>query len=146
MSQHIIKLIARFVHADTGAPLSDPHLRVRFYDRDALRDDLLGESSLSPQGVAEVISTSGNFQSGLMGLPARLLSEKKPDVFCEVREKDVPIYRSKVAWNVEVERVNPITRSPDRTVDLGTFRFRKGEGLTDAASGESPKSPLRPNF
>ncbi|MDX2132239.1 MAG: hypothetical protein SFY69_09315 [Planctomycetota bacterium] len=143
MAEQILKFIARFVRDDTGAPLSDPALRVRFLDRDLLRDDLLGESALSADGVAQVLCTSSAFRSGLTGEVAASLGEDKPDLYCEVREGDTPVFRTPVAWNTPVAEIDPVTKTASTTVDLGTFRFRRGEGFEGLGFGDST-TPLRP--
>lgn len=133
MSEHIIKLIAHFVDAASGSPLSGENLRVRFLDRDALKDDLLGEGVLGPGGRASVLTTTSSFRSGLLGMLGAALGEKKPDVFCEVLEGETVIFRTAVTWNVDTEKSNEVTQRADRTIDLGTFQFRRGGGLDDEA-------------
>lgn len=143
MSIQIIKLIARFVHADSGQPVVGPDIRVRFYDRDLLKDDVLGEAVLSNQGVAEVLCSSGSFQSGVLGRLFERLKEKKPDIYCELLGPDgAPIFRSAVRWDLDVGGVNPVTQVANPTIDLGTYRFRRGDGIasTDAAPGFRPLS------
>lgn len=128
-----LKLIARLVHADTGEPVTDPLLRVRFYDLDVLASDRLGESRLSPEGVAEVVCSEASFQDGLLGRVFERLREKKPDVYLEVVDAaGLPVYRSAVQWNIDPARRNEVTGQTDRTVDLGEFRYRRGEGVLEA--------------
>ncbi len=143
MSEHIYRLTARFVDAGTGEPLSAPNLKARFLDRDALKDDLLGESPIGADGRAGIVTTSSSFHSGLMGMLAAKLGEKKPDVYCEVVEGEEAIYRSRVAWNLDLEKENPVTGRTDRTIDLGTFKVKRGEGLGPPGVGTKP---MRPTF
>lgn len=131
MSNDIIALVARFVDAETGAPLASPDLRVRFVDADALSDDVLGTSPLDTQGTARVLITPASYRSGLVGAAGAVLGEQRPDLYCEVLEGDAIVYRSEVRWDTPVERVDPVTGIADRTVDLGTFRFKRGEGFGD---------------
>lgn len=126
MSIEQVKVVAKFEHADTGAPLADQDLRVRFYDADLLSDDYLGESRLDDQGRAEVTFEAAKFQTGVLGKLWDRLKEQKPDIFCEVVDHDgQPIYRSSVRWNVD-----PGKAAQFASVDLGTYAFRKGAGLT----------------
>lgn len=128
----IIKLIARFVHKGTSQPVSDPALRVRFFDQDAFKDDFLGEATLSSDGVAEIIFDSSAFQSGVLGRIFERLKEKRPDVYCQIVDKDrVPIFRTAVQWDVDVTQFNEVTKRSRPTVDLGTFEFKAGEGVLD---------------
>jgi hypothetical protein len=131
MSEHIIKLVARFVDADTGSPLIGGSLRVRFLDRDAIKDDLLGEGVVGPDGMASVLTTTSSFRSGLLGMLGSALGEEKPDIYCEVLEGNTVVFRTEVAWNVNTEAIDEVTHRTDRTIDLGTFRFRRGGGLDD---------------
>lgn len=130
MTPKLIKLIARFVHADTGLPLTGPGLRARFYDADALTSDFLGQSALSHDGVAEVIFNADDFQTGLLGKIFDRFKERKPDIYCEIADKNGDaIFRSTVQWNVDPLHVDEVTRSTNPTLDLGTYRFRRGQGL-----------------
>jgi len=135
------RLTARFVNAETGEPLSGPDLRVRFLDRDVLRDDLLGESALSADGRAGVVTTSSSFHAGLFGVIAAKFGERRPDVYCEVIEGDSPIFRSKVEWNLDLERENPVTGRTDRTIDLGTYQVTRGQGLGGPDAGPKAMRP-----
>jgi hypothetical protein len=143
MSIQIVKLIARFVHADSGRPVTGPDVRVRFFDRDVLRDDLLGEAVLNSEGVAEVLCSAGSYQSGVLGRVFERLRERKPDIYCELLDAEGrPIFRTPVRWDLDVARVNPVTQVASPTVDLGTYQFRRGEGLdsADTFAGLRPPS------
>ncbi len=138
----LIKLVARFVHADSGQPLNDPSFHVRFFDHDALKDDYLGESVLSSNGVAEIIIHPASFRSGLIGAFFARLAEHRPDVYCTVVDgAGKALYRTSVQWDVDVTRIDETTKRPRPTVDLGTFKYRRGEGLSEA---DGPVMPLRP--
>lgn len=133
MEPEIVKLIARVVHADTGRPLAEPTYRVRFFDRDLLGDDRLGESGLTGEGVAEVVCSAADYQTGLLGRLCHRLREQKPDIYVEIVDgAGTAMYRSTVRWNVDPARIDEVTGSARRTIDLGTYRFRKGEGLMDS--------------
>jgi hypothetical protein len=143
MSEQIFRITAKFVHADTGAPVTGPGLRVRFFDRDTLKDDLLGESALAADGSAAVLTTTSAFRSGLMGAVGKALGESKPDLYCEVVEHGKAIFRTKVAWNTPVGAVDPVTKQAEHTVDLGTFRVTRGAGFDEEGYGEKI-GPFRP--
>lgn len=131
-SVQLVKLIARFVRADTGSPLTGDTYRVRFYDFDLLKEDALGESRLSPEGVAEAICDASQYQTGLLGRLFDRLKEKKPDIFVEVRgEGGVAIYRSAIQWNLDPFKPDEVTGRTNPTIDLGTYQFRHGEGIND---------------
>ncbi|MBX3378490.1 MAG: hypothetical protein KF805_00220 [Phycisphaeraceae bacterium] len=141
-SPQLIKIVARFVRADSGAPLTGPGYRVRFYDFDLIRDDRLGESGLSPDGVAEVICSAADYQGGILARLFDRLKEKKPDLFVEVVESDRAVFRSPIQWNVDPLKVDEVTGRINPTVDLGTYQFREGEGITDEPWGLGVHKPL----
>lgn len=139
----LIKLIARFVRADTGSPLTGDAYRVRFYDFDLLKEDALGESRLSEDGVAEVICDASQYQTGLLGRLFERLKEKKPDIFVEVRgEGGVAIYRSAIQWNLDPFKADDVTGRTNPTIDLGTYQFRHGEGINDQPWGHGIHGPM----
>ena len=128
----LIKLIARFIHKDTGQPVDDPGYRVQFYDHDVVKDDFLGESGLRSDGVAEIIFDGETFQTGLLGKIFERLKEQKPDVYCQIVDiEDKSIFRSTIRWDVDVTQFDEVTKRPRSTVDLGTFEFLVGDGLQD---------------
>lgn len=142
MSVQIVKLIARFVHADSGRPVAGPDVRVRFFDRDVLRDDLLGEAVLNSDGVAEVLCSAGSYQSGVLGRVFERLRERKPDIYCELLDANGhPIFRTPVQWDLDVARVSPVTQVASPTVDLGTYQFRRGGGLDSADTSAGLRPP-----
>jgi hypothetical protein len=143
MAEQLLRIHARFVHAGTGQPVVEPRLRVRFLDHDAFGDDILGESGLDGNGEAAVTSSTSRFRSGLVGSLGTVVGEKRPDLFCEVREDGKPVYRSKIAWDVPVGREDPVTKQPLLTIDLGTFEYRRGRGLEgDDAPGMMLRGPV----
>jgi hypothetical protein len=143
MTEQMIKVTARFMDGESGLPLTGPKLKVRFLDKDFMSDDILGESSLAPDGRAEVVTTTSRFHSGLMGELGAKIGEARPDVYCEVRDAGIVVYRSKVAWDIDVENKNAVTGGSNRTIDLGTFKFERGEGLSGDVMGDKP---LKPQF
>ncbi|MFZ4572984.1 MAG: hypothetical protein ACOYN0_01220 [Phycisphaerales bacterium] len=138
MSNDIVLLLAKFVDAETGEPLNDPSLKVSFFDFDTLSDEFLGEATLTTEGVARIAVAQSSYRHGLTGFVGGMLGEKQPDIFCEVRDRDCPVYRTPVLWDVKTVREDPVTHRIDRTVDLGTFRFRRGEGVEHHAVSVFP--------
>jgi len=132
----IIKLTARFVHAGSDKPLAGEGFTVRFCDKDVVKDDVLGEATLSPDGRAEVLTTTGSFSGGAT------FGERKPDLYCLVCEHGKPIFRSPVAWD---KAVADRSRSGEHvlTHDLGTFQFTRGGGFgDDMRSGDMTIRPV----
>ncbi|HEX2838471.1 MAG TPA: hypothetical protein VHN77_10120 [Phycisphaerales bacterium] len=125
----IIKLTARFAHADSGKPLTGEGLTVRFCDRDTVKDDVLGESLLSPDGRAEIVTTTGSFHSGLA------FGERRPDLYCVVCDHGKPVFRTPVAWDTKVAERSKTTGQTMLTHDLGTFKYTRGAGFEEAPQG-----------
>lgn len=124
------------MHADSGRALSGEGLTVRFCDRDPIKDDVLGESLLSPDGLAEVVTTTGSFHSGFS------FGERTPDLYCVVCDHGRPVYRTRVAWNTPVVEHGRVSKEALLTHDLGTFRYTRGEGLTDGPHGGMGLKPV----
>lgn len=140
MSHDLIVLCARFVDADSGAPLVGEALRVRFFDSDAIADDFLGETGLGTDGVARIVISPARYRSGLKGAAGEAFGELEPDIYCEVREGDKVLYRSAVKWDIEPTPKDPVP-GLHRTLDLGTYQFRRGEGLQGDGIIPFPPAP-----
>lgn len=128
MSSDLIVLCARFVDSETGAPIHGPDLRVRFFDADAIADDKLGDAELGPDGSARVAISPARYRSGLRGKAGEAFGELEPDIYCEILERGTVVFRSAVQWDVEPTPKEPVA-GMHRTLDVGTFKFRRGEGL-----------------
>lgn len=112
----LFKLVARFERAGSGKPVTGERYRVRFYDRDPLRDDFLGESTLSRTGAAEVVCSTLDFK----GFDSPF--EKHPDVYCVLLNDGREVFRTPVANDLPVGEPDPVTLVPRTTFDLGVFR------------------------
>ncbi len=133
----LIKFIAHIVHEETGEPLDGTGLTARFYDRDLFKDDALGRAPISKTGVAEIVCSADQYQTGLLGKLFSRLKEKKPDIYIEVIDgSGEAIYRSTVRWDVDPLKADEVTGRVNPTVDLGTFHYRKGKGINDAGGFE----------
>ena len=140
---HLIKFIAHIVHEDTGKPLAGNGYTVRFFDFDLLKDDALGESGLSAEGVAQIVCEASQFQTGLLGRLFSRLREQKPDIYIEVVGDDgARLYRSAVRWNVDPLKPDEVTGRVNPTLDLGVFHFRVGKGLAEPGLGSEIHRPM----
>jgi len=139
----LVKFVARFVDAETGKPAFGRGWRAKLWDKDLVADDPLGEAVIGETGVVEIVCSSADFQSGLLGRLFDRLKEKKPDVYAEVMEESGRVvYRSPVRWSVDPLRVDEVTGRASPTVDLGTYKVREGEGLMEYDFGVDPYRPL----
>lgn len=125
----LIKFIARLVDAATGAPVANAAYRVRFFDRDLFKDDPLGEAVLSKDGAAEIICSTASWQTGVLGKVFQRLRERTPDVYIEVVEGSEVLFRSQVKTVEDPLTPDEVTKRVNLTIDLGEYRFRKGDGL-----------------
>jgi hypothetical protein len=113
----LYKVIARF-ELETGGPLTGPEYRVKLFDRDAISDELLGESGLGAEGVAEFLINSLDFRS--VDSPA----ETQPDLYFLLEQNGHLVYRSPTFENVDFEVAEAVTRRQDhRTLAFGPFRI-----------------------
>ena len=109
----LFKLIARFTK--DGRPLTGIGYRVQFVDKDLLRDDLLGESPLGPDGRAEAVC------AGVSALSLDSPGERRPDVACVLYLNDAVVYRGETARDVDLDRRGGPAGEASLTIDLGTF-------------------------
>ncbi len=111
----LYRFVVKFVDKSTGKPLTGGSYRARFFDRDIIHDNRLGESSLDVDGTAGVVVSSAAFK----GLDSP--GETKPDVYCVLEKDGREVYRTPVLRDVEVEARDPVTKEESRTIDLGVF-------------------------
>jgi hypothetical protein len=113
----LYKVIARFELA-TGGPLTGAPFRVKLFDRDPLSDELLGESGLDADGVAEFLINSLDFRS--TDSPA----ETRPDLYFVLEQAGQVVYRSPTFEDVDFEVAEAVTQRQDhRTLAFGPFRI-----------------------
>lgn len=114
--EEIVNLHVRLHSGDNGGePLTGPNYKVRFYDRDLMQDDFLGESTLDAQGHAIVSIVKSDYRSGDSPL------ERYPDVYFRVMENDRVVYKSEVFKDLDVAEASDFAASEGRNLDLGTF-------------------------
>lgn len=105
MAVGIFKVIAEFTDS-AGNPLSGDDYSVALLDEDKFFDDKLGESSLSPEGVADFIVSAADI------LSFDSAGERTPDLYFIVRKNGSEIFRSEVFDEVDFEVPDPVTGRP----------------------------------
>ncbi|MBM4108265.1 MAG: hypothetical protein FJ255_05560 [Phycisphaerae bacterium] len=112
----LYRFVVRFVDKASGKPVTGPAYRVRFFDKDIIHDNRLGESPLDGQGSAGVIVSSAAFK----GLDSP--GETEPDLYCVLMKDGQQVFKTPVRMNVKVEATDPVTGRDARTIDLGVFK------------------------
>lgn len=112
----LYRFVVRFVDKASGRPVTGAAYRCRFFDKDIIHDNRLGESPLDEQGSAGVIVSSAAFK----GLDSP--GETEPDLYCVLLKDDKPVFKTPVKMNIKVESLNPVTGRDARTIDLGVFK------------------------
>lgn len=111
----LYRFVVRFVEKGTGRPVTGRAYRARFFDRDLIRDNRLGDSPLDAEGVAGVVVSSAAFK----GLDSP--GETRPDLYCVLEKDGREVFRTPVRWDIDVSARDPVTKVSERTIDLGVF-------------------------
>lgn len=111
----LYRFVVRFVEKGSRRPLTGPAFKARFYDRDLIRDNRLGESALDAGGSAAVVVSSASFKS--LDSPG----ETRPDVYCVLEKDGQAIFRTPVRANLDLDAADKVTGTQARTIDLGAF-------------------------
>jgi hypothetical protein len=115
-SSGLFLAIVRFVDAN-GDPLAGPAWSVEALDADPLADDDLGTATLDENGEGRIILTVADIAS--LDSPG----ERKPDLYFVLRQHGREVYQSPVQFDVDFERLDPVTGDPDQlTRDFGTIQ------------------------
>lgn len=116
--QQIVKIHVKLLGKNGAKLLKGKDYKVKFYDKDPLKDDFLGESTINSNGHAIVSITADDYQS--KGSPR----EKFPDIYFVVEKKGERIYKSPTYKNLHIEEVDDFSLSEGLNCDLGTFIIR----------------------
>lgn len=88
---------------------------MKFYDKDLLKDDFLGSSSLDDNGHAIISISRSDYRSKDSPL------EKYPDIYFELYKNKELIYKSIVFKNLHLEEARDFPLSSAKNCNLGTF-------------------------
>ena len=116
MPADLFKVIARFEDGE-GRPFFGSEYKVTLLDKDRLRDDKLGSTSLNQDGTAEfVFSVADIFSIDSPG-------ERTPDIYFVITENNNEVFRSEIFPEVNFDTTDPVTgRQDNATREFGPFR------------------------
>ena len=113
----LVRVLARFVSASDGAPVSGPSYSARLYDQDAVTGDLL--CTAQPLDDGSVGFTFDLSKASSLDSPGEIA----PDLYIVLLRDGEEVFRSAVADDVAFLGVDPVTLlDVESTRDLGTFR------------------------
>lgn len=113
--ENIVNIHVNIVNKKTNEPPTEDGFIVKFFDKDIIEDDYLGECTLDGRGHGIISITRDDFRS--IDSPA----EKYPDIYFKVFYANDEIYKSKVYKNLHIEESDPFPASEGIHFDLGTF-------------------------
>ncbi|WP_186754999.1 hypothetical protein [Echinicola salinicaeni] len=113
--EEIVRIHVKLLSKETGKPLSGKAYRVKFYDKDAFKDDLLGESDLTAQGMAILSISKKDYTS--LDSPF----EEHPDIYFVLYKEGKEIYKSPVAESVHLEDQLGYPDTLGLDFDMGSF-------------------------
>ena len=118
----MVKVIARFLHARTGLPLSEKGIRACLYDRDIANDDRLAECPLNPQGEAHWLFELSRAAS------ADSPREQSPDLYAELDTDGNVFFQTPVTENLDFITPDRVSGERNRqTAFLGEFHVNLPE-------------------
>lgn len=115
--EEIVDIHVKLRHTVSNDPITGGEYKVKFFDKDLLKDDFLGTSTLDDQGHAVVSVFRKDYRSADSPL------EKKPDIYFEVHRNDEVLYKSPVSENVALEERDDFPLSGGKHCDLGTYNI-----------------------
>lgn len=113
--EDIIQIHVKIQAKSTNEPLTGEEYYVKFYDKDVLKDDFLGESDLDGEGHAIVSIQKSDFRS------ADSFLEDYPDLYFTLHKNGEVIYKSPVFRNLHIEEAEDFPASGGLHYNLGTF-------------------------
>ncbi|WP_215224999.1 hypothetical protein [Echinicola shivajiensis] len=111
----MVRIHVKLLTKGTNDPLFGKEYKVKFYDKDLIKDDLLGESDLDDHGVAKLLINKKNYTS--LDSPF----ERHPDIYFTFSKNGKVIYKSPVLENVHLEEQYGYPDVPGLDFDLGSY-------------------------
>ena len=113
--EFIINVFAQFLHKHTGEPLHGKDYSIRLFDKDPLKDDLLGETNTDSEGKVHFKINPVMYRSEDSPM------EKNPDLYLVVSQDGTEIFRTPVAINFNFEDDGNFNYRDGEWIDMGTF-------------------------
>lgn len=114
-------VIGRVVGKDSGEPLAK--VKVRAFDKDAIKDDFLGETETDDQGKFRIEFSQRAYQGALA------LAEGRPDIYLKLTHPDGRTAKTAVIYEAEgliEDEDDPVKGGPDgeiEVIDMGDVLF-----------------------
>lgn len=113
--EKIVQLHVKLLKKGNNVPLKGEAYKVKFFDKDLIEDDFLGESTLDDFGHAIISVRRSNFRS----IDSPL--EKYPDIYFTVLKDGQEIFKSPVGKNLHIEESSDFPASGGSHFHLGSF-------------------------
>lgn len=115
LMEDIVGIHVRLLDAQSNNPIVGDEYKVLFYDKDPLKDDFLGQSTLDDNGHALISISRDDIRS--RDTPF----EKYPDLYFKLEKDGKTIFTSPVSKNVQLEERNDYPASEARHCNLGIY-------------------------
>ncbi len=113
--EEMVHLHVTLINKKTQKPLQGEEYVVKFYDKDLISDDYLGQSDVDDVGHAFIQVTRNNYRSKDSPF------EKYPDVYFILYKNNEIIYESPVSKNLKLNEIWSFPASEGFHCDLGKF-------------------------
>jgi len=113
--QNRVNIHLNLIWRNNNEPVSGAEYSVKFYDKDFVKDDFLGQSGLDTKGHSIISVVNDDYRSSDSFL------EKYPDIYFIVMQNEDVIYKSGVYKNLHIEEANHFPASDGLHFNLGTF-------------------------
>jgi len=109
----------KLIDKKTKRPITGDNFTVRFYDKDDLENDFLGEGKVDSSGVADIRFDVSLMQAGAENKKDK--NETMPDLFFDLLDNGKVVFTSKVLNNVNFERNASFDLKDGKEINFGTF-------------------------
>ncbi len=109
-----IEVKATFIAKGENTPVTGNQYNLRLYDKDIFGDDYLGECKLNEAGEGRII-----FGHKAFGNTFNL--DIMPDFYFVLYKDKVPVFKSKVMEDVDLQTLEQYKPGEGEVIDLGTY-------------------------
>ena len=109
-----IEVKATFILKGENTPVTGNQYNLRLYDKDIFGDDYLGECKLSEAGEGRIL-----FGHKAFGNTFNL--DILPDFYFVLYKDKVPVFKSKVMEDVDLQTLEQYKPGEGEVIDLGTY-------------------------
>ena len=109
-----IEVKVTFIAKGNDAPVEGNQYLLRLYDKDVFGDDYLGESRLNTAGEGHIIFGHKAFSNTFN-------IEKLPDFYFVLYKNQIPVFKSKVMEDIDINQIEQYRCGEGEVIDLGTY-------------------------